>query len=122
MDTPPFRHNEDPFRFIATARLGIDIEAVAASGDAARIAETQRLLDALAEVYRMGFEDGERLAIIVDFPVRDLVAELRTDFLLAIHRGDADLRTIVLAEITRRTGTDADPLAAFAPMLATKDG
>ena len=60
----------------------------------------------------MGFEDGERLAIIVDFPVPDLVAELRTDFLLAIHRGDADLRAHVLAEITRRAGTGSDPFVA----------
>jgi hypothetical protein len=122
MDTPPFRHNEDPFRFIAISHFGIDIEEVAASGDALLIAEVQRLLDGLAEVYRMGFEDGERLAIIVDYPVPDLVAELRTDFLLAILRGDADLRAHVLAEITRRAGTGNDPLVAFAPPLAVQDG
>ena len=122
MDTHSFRHNEDPFRFIAISHFGVDIDAVAASGDAARIAEVQRLLDGLAEGYRMGFEDGERLAIIVDFPVRDLVAELRTDFLLAIHRGDADLRAHVLAEITRRAGTGVDPLVAFAPPLVEQDG
>ncbi len=117
-----FRHNEDPFRFIAISHFGIDIDAVVTSGDAARIAEVQRLLDGLAEVYRMGFEDGERLATIVDFPVRDLLAEFRTDFLLAIHRGDADLRAHVLAEITRRAGTGVDPLVAFAPALAEQDG
>lgn len=122
MSLHSFRHNEDPFRFIAISHFSIDIDAVADSGDAARFAEVQRLLDGLAEVYRMGFEDGERLAIIVDFPVPDLVAELRTDFLLAIHRGDADLRAYVLAEITRRAGTGADPLVAFAPALAEQDG
>lgn len=121
MSVHSFRHNEDPFRFIAISHFGIDIDEVAASGDAARIAEVQRLLDGLAEVYRMGFEDGERLATIVDFPVRDLVAELRTDFLLAIHRGDAGLRAHVLAEITRRAGTGTDPLVAFAPPLAEQD-
>ena len=121
MSVHSFRHNEDPFRFIAISHFGIDIEEVAASGDAARIAEVQRLLDGLAEVYRMGSEDGERLATIVDFPVRDLVAELRTDFLLAIHRGDAGLRAHVLAEITRRAGTGTDPLVAFAPPLAEQD-
>jgi hypothetical protein len=117
-----FRHSEDPFRFIAISHFGIDIDAVAASGNAPRIAEVQRLLDGLAEVYRMGFENGERLAIIVDFPVPDLVAELRTDFLLAIHRGDANLRAHVLAEISRRAGTGNDPLVAFAPPLAKEDG
>lgn len=122
MNVHSFRHNEDPFRFIAISHFGIDIDAVAASGDAARIAEVQRLLDGLAEVYRMGFEDGERLATIVDFPVCNLLAELRTDFLLAIHRGDADLRAHVLAEITRRSGTGNDPLVAFAPPLAAQGG
>lgn len=122
MNVHSFRHNEDPFRFIAISHFGIDIDAAAVSGDTSRIAEVQRLLDGLAEVYRMGFEDGERLAIIVDFPVPDFVAELRTDFLLAIHRGDAGLRALVLAEITRRAGTGADPLVAFAPPLAAQDG
>jgi hypothetical protein len=117
-----FRNNEDPFRFIAISHFGIDIDAVAASGDALRIAEVQRLLDGLAEVYQMGFEDGERLAVIVDFPVPDLLAELRTDFLLAIHRGDADLRALVLAEIVRHAGTGNDPLVAFASPLASQDG
>lgn len=122
MSTQILRHNEDPFRFITISHFGIDIDAVAASGDAPRIAEVQRLLDGLAEVYRMGFEDGERLAIIVDYPVPDLVAELRTDFLLAIHRGDANLRAHVLAEIARRAGTGNDPLVAFATPLAEQDG
>jgi hypothetical protein len=117
-----FRNNEDPFRFIAISHFGLDIDAAAASGDALRIAEVQRLLDGLAEIYRMGFEDGERLAIIVDYPVPDLVAELRTDFLLAIHRGDADLRAHVFAEIARRAGTGNDPLVAFAPPPAEQDG
>lgn len=70
----------------------------------------------------MGFEDGERLAAITDWPVIDLVAELRTDFLLALHRGDADLREVIVAEITRRAGTGSDPLVAFAPPLAEQDG
>lgn len=87
-----FEHNEDPYRFIVQVRHGIDIDAVAVSGDIDRIAHVQRLLDGLAEVYTMGFEDGERLATITDWPVKDPVAELRTDFLLALHRGDADLR------------------------------
>lgn len=122
MNAHVLRHNEDPFRFIAISHFGIDIDAAAVSGDTSRIAEVQRLLDGLAEVYRFGFEDGERLATIVDFPVPDLLAELRTDFLLAIHRGDADLRAHVLAEITRRAGTGADPLVVFAPPLAEQDG
>jgi hypothetical protein len=50
--------------------------------------------------------------------VMDLVAELRTDFLLALHRGDADLRDVIIAEIARRAGTGSDPLVAFAPPLA----
>lgn len=113
-----FEHNEDPCRFIVQARHGIDIDAVAVSGDIDRIAHVQRLLDGLAEVYRMGFEDGERLATITDWPVKDLVAELRTDFLLALHRSDADLRDVIIAEIARRAGTGSDPLVAFAPPLA----
>lgn len=114
---PPhaFEHNEDPYRFIVQARYGIDIDAVAVSGDIDRIAHVQRLLDGLAEVYTMGFEDGERLATITDWPVKDLVAELRTDFLLALHRGDADLREVIVAEIARRAGTCNDPLVVFAP-------
>ena len=117
-----FEHNEDPYRFIVQARHGIDIDAVAVSGDIDRIAHVQRLLDGLAEVYTMGFEDGERLATITDWPVKDLVAELRTDFLLALHRGDADLREVIVAEIARRAGTGSDPLVAFAPPLAEQDG
>lgn len=113
-----FEHNEDPYRFIVQARHGIDIDAVAESGHIDRIAHVQRLLDGLAEVYRMGFEDGERLATITDWPVKDLVAELRTDFLLALHRGDTDLRDVIIAEIARRAGTSSDPLVAFAPPLA----
>jgi hypothetical protein len=113
-----FEHNEDPYRFIVQARHGIDIDAVAVSGDIDRIAHVQRLLDGLAEVYTMGFEDGERLATITNWPVKDLVAELRTDFLLALHRGDADLREVIIAEIARRAGTGGDPLVAFAPPLA----
>lgn len=119
-----FEHNEDPYRFIVQARHGIDIDidAVAVSGDIDRIAHVQRLLDGLAEVYTMGFEDGERLATITDWPVIDLVAELRTDFLLALHRGDADLREVIIAEIARRAGTCNDPLVAFALPLAEQDG
>ena len=117
-----FEHNEDPYRFIVQARHGIDIDAVAVSGDIDRIAHVQRLLDGLAEVYTMGFEDGERLATITDWPVKDLVAELRTDFLLALHRGDADLREVIIAEIARRAGIGTDPLVAFAPPLAEQEG
>ena len=117
-----FEHNEDPYRLIVQARHGIDIDAVAVSGDIDRIAHVQRLLDGLAEVYTMGFEDGERLATITDWPVIDLVAELRTDFLLALHRGDADLREVIVSEIARRAGTGVDPLVAFAPPLAEQDG
>ena len=117
-----FEHNEDPYRFIVQVRHGIDIDAVAVSGDIDRIAHVQRLLDGLAEVYTMGFEDGERLATITDWPVKDLVAELRTDFLLALHRGDADLREVIVAEIARRAGTCIDPLVAFAPPLAEQEG
>lgn len=117
-----FEHNEDPYRFIVQARHGVDIDAVAVSGDIDRIAHVQRLFDGLAEVYRMGFEDGERLATITDWPVKDLVAELRTDFLLALHRGDADLREVIIAEIARRAGIGTDPLVAFAPPLAEEEG
>ena len=117
-----FEHNEDPYRFIVQVRHGIDIDAVAVSGDIDRIAHVQRLLDGLAEVYTMGFEDGERLATITDWPVKDLVAELRTDFLLALHRGDADLREVIIAEIARRAGIGTDPLVAFAPPLAEQEG
>ena len=117
-----FEHNEDPYRFIVQARHGIDIDAVAVSDDIDRIAHVQRLLDGLAEVYTMGFEDGERLATITDWPVKDLVAELRTDFLLALHRGDADLREVIIAEIARRAGIGTDPLVAFAPPLAEQEG
>ena len=116
-----FKHNEDPYRFIVQERHGIDIDAVAASGDTQRIAHAQRLLDALAEVYTMGFEDGERLATITDWPANDLVAELRTDFLLALHRGDADLRELIVSEIARRAGTGSNPLVASAPPLAEQD-
>lgn len=66
----------------------------------------------------MGFDDGERLATITNWPVKDHVAELRTDFLLALHRGDADLREVIVFEIARRAGTGSDPLVAFAPPLA----
>jgi hypothetical protein len=118
MTTHAFEHNEDPYRFIVQARHGIDIDTVAVSGDIDRIAHVQRLLDGLAEVYRMGFEDGERLATITDWPVKDLVAELRTDFLLALHRGDADLRDVIVAIIACRAGTGSDPLVAFAPPMA----
>ena len=117
-----FEHNEDPYRLIVQARHGIDIDAVAVSGDIDRIAHVQRLLDGLAEVYTMGFEDGERLATITDWPVKDLVAELRTDFLLALHRGDADLREVIVAEIARRAGTGRDALVALAPPLTQQDG
>lgn len=112
-----FEHNEDPYRFIVQARHGIDIDAVAVSGDIDRIAHVQRLLDGLAEVYTMGFEDGERLATITDWPVKDLVAELRTDFLLTLHRGDADLREVIIADIARRAGAGSDLLVTFAPPL-----
>ena len=117
-----FEHNEDPYRFIVQERHGIDIDAVAVSGDAERIAHVQRLLDALAEVYTMGFEDGERLATITDWPANELVAELRTDFLLALHRGDPGLREVIVSEIARRAGTGADPLVVYAPPLAEQDG
>lgn len=117
-----FEHNENPYRFIVQARHGIDIDAVAVSGDAESIAHVQRLLDGLAEIYTIGFEDGERLATITDWPVIDLVAELRTDFLLALHRGDADLREVIIAEIARRAGTGNDPLVVFAPPLVEQDG
>ncbi len=112
-----FEHNEDPYRFIVQARFGIDIDAEAVSGDIDRIAHVQRLLDGLAKVYAMGYEDGERLATITDWPVKDLAAELRTDFLLALHRGDADLRELIIAEIASRAGTGSDPLVGFAPPL-----
>ena len=121
MNQHAFRNNEDPYRFIVQERHGIDIDAVAVSDDAERIAHVQCLLDALAEVYTMGFEDGERHATITDWPVNDLVAELRTDFLLALHRGDADLREVIVSEIASRAGTGRDPLVAFAPSLAEQD-
>ena len=117
-----FEHNEDPYRFIVQARHSIDIGAVAVSGDIDLIAHVKRLLDGLAEVYTMGFEDGERLDTITDWPVKDLVAELRTDFLLALHRGDSDLREVIIAEIARRAGTGNDPLVVFALPLAEQDG
>ena len=121
MSTHAFRNNEDPFRFIVRERFDIDIDAVAVSGNANGIAHVQRLLDGLEEVYRMGFEDGERDATIIDWPLGDLVAQLRSDFLLAVHRGDADLRELIVAEIARRAGTGTDPLVAFALPLAEQD-
>jgi hypothetical protein len=105
-----------------TSERNLHGRAVAVSDDIDRIAHVQRLLDGLAEVYTMGFEDGERLATITDWPVKDLVAELRTDFLLALHRGDADLREVIIAEIARRAGIGTAPLVAFAPPLAEQEG
>ncbi len=121
MSTHAFRNNEDPFRFIARERFDVDIDAVAMSGNANGIAHVQRLLDGREEVHWMGFEDGERDATIIDWPLGDLVAELRSDFLLAAHRGDADLRALVIAEIARRAVTGTDPLVAFALPLAEQD-
>ena len=53
---------------------------------------------------------------------REAAAYDEADFLLALHRGDADLREVIVAEIARRAGTGSDPLVAFAPPLAEQDG
>lgn len=112
-----FRNAQDLYLRIARQRFGIDVEAAATSGDPAEIARVQTLLDALAEAYELGFEDGEHYVTSNDVPLEECVTTLDTSFLLAIHRGDADLRAHFIAEIARRAGTGSDPLVAFAPPL-----
>lgn len=118
MGTTTLRNDQAPYRRIATDRLGIDIDTVVAAGDAAAIAELQRLLDALAETYEIGFEDGERYVTSNDVPLDECVTSLDTAFLLAMHRGDTVLRAHVLAEITRRAATGTDAIVGFAPPLS----
>ncbi|MFZ5635454.1 MAG: hypothetical protein ACOY82_02595 [Pseudomonadota bacterium] len=117
MTISTLRNAQDPYLRIARQRFGIDVEAAMTSGDPAEIARVQTLLDALAEAYELGFEDGEHYVTSNDVPMEECVTTLDTAFLLAIHRGDADLRFHVIAEIARRAGTGNDPLAAFAPPL-----
>lgn len=118
MGTTTLRNDQDPYRRIAKDRFGIDVDTVVATGDAAVIADLQRLLDALAETYEIGFEDGERYVTSNDVPLHECVASLDTAFLLAMHRGDADLRALVLAEITRRAASGTDAIVGFAPPLS----
>lgn len=118
MGTTTIRNDQDPYRRIAKVRFGIDIDTVIATGDAAAIADLQRVLDALAEAYEIGFEDGERYVTSNDVPLDECVTSLDTAFLLAIHRGDTDLRAHVLAEITRRAASGTDAIVGFAPPLS----
>lgn len=118
MGTTTLRNDQDPYRRIAKVRFGIDIDTVIATGNAAAIADLQRLLDALAEAYEIGFEDGERYVTSNDVPLEECVTSLDTAFLLAIHRGDTDLRAHVLAEITRRAASDTDAIVGFTPPLS----
>ena len=118
MTAHEFRNDQDPYRRIARERFGIDIDAVSASGNPTEIARVQTLLDALAEAYEIGFEDGERYITSNDVPLDECVTALDTTFLLAMHRGDTDLRAHVLAEITRRAASGTDAIVGFAPPLA----
>jgi hypothetical protein len=118
MTSHVFRNDQDPYRRIARDRFGTDIDVVAASGNPTEIARIQTLLDALAEAYEIGFEDGERYVTSNDVPMEECVTSLDTAFLLAIHRGDTDLRAHVLAEITRRAASGTDAIVGFAPPLA----
>lgn len=113
-----FRNDQDPYSRIARERFGIDIDMVAASGNPTEIARVQTLLDALAEAYEIGFEDGERYVTSNDVPLDECVTALDTTFLLAMHRGDTGLRAHVLAEITRRAALGTDAVVGFAPPLA----
>jgi hypothetical protein len=121
MGTTTLRNDQDPYRRIAKDRFGIDVDTVVATGDAAAIADLQRLLDALAEAYEIGFEDGERYITSNDVPLEECLTSLDTAFLLAMHRGDADLRAHVLAEITCRAATGTDAIVGFAPPLSEQD-
>lgn len=121
MGTKTLRNDQDPYRRIAKDRFGIDVDTAVATGDTAAIAELQRLLDALVEAYEIGFEDGERYVTSNDVPLDECVASLDTAFLLAMHRGDTDLRAHVLAEITRRAASGTDAIVGFAPPLAEQD-
>jgi hypothetical protein len=121
MSTHVFRNDQDPYRHIARDRFGTDIDVVATSGNPTEIARIQTLLDALAEAYEIGFEDGERYVTSNDVPLAECVTTLDTTFLLAIHRGDTDLRAHVLAEITRRAASGAERMVGFAPPLAEQD-
>ena len=118
MGTTMLRNDQDPYRRIAKDRFGIDVDTVVATGDAGAIADLQRLLDALAEAYEIGFEDGERYITSNDVPLDECVTSLDTAFLLAMHRGDPDLRAHVLAEITRRAASGTDAIVGFSPSLA----
>ena len=113
-----FRNDQDPYRRIARDRFGTDIDVVAASCNPTEISRVQALLDALAEAYEVGFEDGERYVTSNDVPMEECVTSLDTAFLLAIHRGDTDLRAHVLAEITRRAASGTDAIVGFAPPQA----
>jgi hypothetical protein len=121
MTTHEFRNDQDPYRRIARGRFGIDIDVVATSGNPTEVARVQTLLDALAEAYEIGFEDGERYVTSNDVPLDECVTALDTSFLLAMHRGDTDLRMHVLAEITRRATSGTDAIVGFAPSLTEQD-
>lgn len=116
-----FRNDQGPYLRIARDRFGTDIDVVAASGNPTQIARVQTLLDALAEAYEVGFEDGERYVTSNDVPMDECVTSLDTAFLLAIHRGDTELRAHVLAEITRRAASGTDAIVGFAPPLAEQN-
>lgn len=122
MTISTFSNAQDPYLRIARQRFGIDVEAAATSGDPAEIKRVQTLLDALAEAYEIGFEDGEHYVTSNDVPLDECVTTLDTAFLLAIHRGDADLRAQVIAEISSRAGIGSDPIVAFAPPLSEQHG
>jgi hypothetical protein len=117
-----FRYDQEPYRRILRDRLQIDLDTLAGSGDAAAIAHAQQLLDTLAEAYEIGFEDGERYLTSNDVPLEECVTTLDTAFLLALHRGDAELRAHVLAEITRRAASGTDAIVGFASPLAEQGG
>jgi hypothetical protein len=121
MTTHVFRNDQDPYRRIVRDRFDTDIDVVAASGNPTEIARIQTLLDALAGAYEIGFEDGERYVTSNDVPLAECVTTLDTTFLLAIHRGDTDLRAHVLAEINRRAASGTDRIVGFAPPLAEQD-
>ncbi len=59
MRKPALRNDQDLYRRIEKHPFEIEIDEALATGDAAAIANLQRLLGAVAEAYEIGFEDGE---------------------------------------------------------------
>jgi hypothetical protein len=78
MTISTFSNAQDPYLRIARQRFGIDVEAAATSGDPAEIKRVQTLLDALAEAYEIGFEDGEHYVTSNDVPLDECVTTLDT--------------------------------------------